>query len=305
MTVAGGHPSGRGARSMHEPEVRPPLARLVQEPDAPAARPIAIHQEPQRTAPTPGPLYPLSALDRAAVRADILITIFVLGAFNVASDLAGIPQYLAELYPRGGRFIWVLANGLLSLLVISLLIRHRRQSPADIGLNRAPPLRVFLAALAAVPLCFLAGAVSNISVTLLRGGDFASFARQRTEFFEKVSDIPIRWIFPLALFVGIYEEILFRGFFLSRLRALFRTSAAPILITSTVFGALHFDQGFVGMCQTAVVGLVLAIVAVRARTLWPAILAHAAIDTLSLVFTALFTEDMRRMLDKLASQPAG
>jgi membrane protease YdiL (CAAX protease family) len=91
------------------------------------------------------------------------------------------------------------------------------------------------------------------------------------------------WVVPFALFVGLHEEILFRGFFLSRLSVLCRSKAAAIVLTSAVFGSLHFYQGPAGIFQTAALGAVLAVVVTYTRTLWPAIIAHAALDTISIV----------------------
>ena len=47
--------------------------------------------------------------------------------------------------------------------------------------------------------------------------------------------------------------------------------------------AKSFYQGLYGVVQTALLGLVLAVFTLRWRTLWPAILAHAAVNILSVV----------------------
>jgi membrane protease YdiL (CAAX protease family) len=263
----------------------PPLARAVRLPTAALAG---------------GPGFGSASL----ARADLAIAAGVLGAFTLLSLFSGAALLMRDLLPRGGQFLWVLANGLLSLATVGALLRRRGQPVSSIGLNRPRPARVLAGAAAAVPLCYLAGAMSNVLVTLLSGGDFLSFARDRTEFLGEIADIPLGWVFPISLFVGFYEEILFRGFLISRLRALCRGPVVPAVASSVVFGLMHFSQGGVGMCQTAVVGLVLAAVVLRSGSLWPAIVAHAAIDSLSLAVTVLLGDDLRKMVETLATQPA-
>jgi membrane protease YdiL (CAAX protease family) len=56
---------------------------------------------------------------------------------------------------------------------------------------------------------------------------------------------------------------------------------APVLVSSVLFGLGHVYQGWIGVAQTTVIGAIFAIFTVRWATLWPAIMAHAALNTLS------------------------
>lgn len=84
------------------------------------------------------------------------------------------------------------------------------------------------------------------------------------------------------------EELLFRGHFLPRLQAAFGDGALAaclaVALQAVFFGAMHAPQGAAGVVQTGVVGLVFgAGYMLGGRTIWPLVLAHGAIDTLSLV----------------------
>jgi uncharacterized protein len=81
----------------------------------------------------------------------------------------------------------------------------------------------------------------------------------------------------LAITAGICEEILYRGFLLGFLRA-WSGIIAAIVISSIVFGWGHVYQGYRHVPRTAFVGLFFAFVVVLTKSLWPAILIHAAID---------------------------
>jgi membrane protease YdiL (CAAX protease family) len=47
-----------------------------------------------------------------------------------------------------------------------------------------------------------------------------------------------------------------------------------------MFGLLHAYQGWLGMVRTAVLGMVFATSFLVTGTLWPVIIAHAALDVL-------------------------
>ncbi len=84
------------------------------------------------------------------------------------------------------------------------------------------------------------------------------------------------------------EEIVMRGFALSRLAAAFGGGRGAwilsLVVGSAAFGALHAYQGASGMLVTGVAGLLLgtAFLIVR-RNLWVVVIAHGLVDTLSFV----------------------
>lgn len=79
------------------------------------------------------------------------------------------------------------------------------------------------------------------------------------------------------------EEVLFRGFLLHQLTAIFgsgtRTRWVSIFAGGTVFGLAHYVQGPLGMLTTGIVGMVFGWAWFRTqRNLWALMLAHALID---------------------------
>lgn len=95
-------------------------------------------------------------------------------------------------------------------------------------------------------------------------------------------DLPFALVAAIMLFVGVYEELLARGLLLDRSRILFGGRWWPVLISSVLFGLGHIYQGWIGVAQTTLVGMVLALLTLYWRSLWPAILAHGFLDTVSL-----------------------
>lgn len=95
-------------------------------------------------------------------------------------------------------------------------------------------------------------------------------------------DLPFAWVAGIMLFVGVYEELLARGLLLDRSRILFGGRWWPVLISSVLFGLGHIYQGWIGVAQTTLVGVVLALLTLHWKSLWPAIFAHGFLDAVSL-----------------------
>jgi uncharacterized protein len=143
---------------------------------------------------------------------------------------------------------------------------------------------------------FLGTYALNIAVSTLylsAHGDLESIAARRITQFGSLAELPLGVIAPLVLFVAVWEETVFRGFLLGRMRAAMpRRStrgaalcrdAVAVLLTAVCFGAGHGYQGPLGLVQTATAGVALGILAVWRQSLWPAIGAHLLIDGFGLL----------------------
>lgn len=87
---------------------------------------------------------------------------------------------------------------------------------------------------------------------------------------------------------GFGEEMLFRGFLLGRFETLFGGTrlalALAILAQAALFGLGHASQGLYGIVQTGSIGLIMGIAYLAGgRWLWPVIIAHGLVDTISLM----------------------
>lgn len=92
-------------------------------------------------------------------------------------------------------------------------------------------------------------------------------------------------------FAAVGEEVLYRGFLMSRVAALLggTRSAWGIAAASSalLFGLMHFYQGPGGIIVTGAIGLAFALAYLRwSRELWIPVVAHGLIDTTS--FVALY-----------------
>jgi membrane protease YdiL (CAAX protease family) len=84
----------------------------------------------------------------------------------------------------------------------------------------------------------------------------------------------------LSVAAGVGEEIAYRGYAIPALAPSLGFGGAAV-VTSVVFGALHGYQGWLGTTRTALMGGFLAWGFLAAGSLWPAIIAHSAVDLLA------------------------
>ncbi|UCE93855.1 MAG: CPBP family intramembrane metalloprotease [Flavobacteriaceae bacterium] len=83
------------------------------------------------------------------------------------------------------------------------------------------------------------------------------------------------------------EEVIYRAFLINRFTELGLDSAfgkiLAVVISSVIFGLVHFEWGPTGIVSTAMMGLVMGIFYLKYKNLWILVLAHAYMDTLLLV----------------------
>ena len=181
---------------------------------------------------------------------------------------------------RGARtaYYWgtIAVEWIPTLYVLTLWLVFRR--PWDnLYLGRSSLFRLGLGlAFALVVIIFL----WNQQRTILARPKLIQQVRRKMSFadpFLPHTDAERRHFWFVAITAAVCEEILYRGFLFSFLRA-WSGIIAAVVISSIVFGFAHLYQGYRHAPRTALVGLFLAVVVLLSKSLWPAILIHAAID---------------------------
>jgi membrane protease YdiL (CAAX protease family) len=186
----------------------------------------------------------------------------------------------------------ILVLGAVMLLAVKVFVRRDVSWRGSLALGRQRVAVVVgwslfgFAATSAVNVCLTVG-------YLLSRGGLEAQAAARVHWLQYLAEIPTEAILPLAAFVGVWEETVFRGFLLGRLRAALPAADTPraqllrdamaVALCGGCFGAGHGYQGLLGLMQTTTAGIVLGAVTVWRGSLWPAIGAHLAIDTFGLL----------------------
>lgn len=98
----------------------------------------------------------------------------------------------------------------------------------------------------------------------------------------------------LMTLAGVYivssfgEEVIYRGFLITRISQIGtdskKATIIAIILSSIIFGLIHYSWGPMGMVQTGFMGLALGICYIKLkRRLWILILAHAYMDTILMI----------------------
>lgn len=128
-----------------------------------------------------------------------------------------------------------------------------------------------------------ANALLLLTFSKLQPQAFAEASEARESSIEALAAVPLPLALGTSLFAGVYEELVFRGFFLGRLRAaLPGRTAIVVLLQAFVFAIGHGWQGPIGVVQSFVVGLLFGALAAW-RGVRVGIAAHATIDAASFV----------------------
>ncbi len=250
--------------------------------DIPFARPVNV--ETALSPPADDAWPPTMSRLRALIELLILIPAGFLGLVVVA-----VPIFMIN--PADTRWHNVFSSvgmgcGALTACVVMMLIARqkaasigwtRRDLGINVGLGVAAMIATYVARFAIlVPL-------SLVFPQLLEEAETAQNAIEDT--FPPMSFL---WVVLMMTFVVIWEEVVFRGFLLTRLQTVFRRWWLTILAGSLLFGAIHGYQGILATALITALALMMSLLFVWRRSLVPSMVVH----WLNNVGVVLFLEAM-------------
>jgi membrane protease YdiL (CAAX protease family) len=218
-------------------------------------------------------------VNRSQAVVDILLSIllFIASAF-AAGLLVGV------LVPPKAQLVATLVlQGLLVMLGLRVLLRWRACQWADLGLQRIERRDVWRG-LSAFGLCLGASAALTSVIYVVSPDTVTEHLRRLATVTTALSgSVPLAATAAVLLWVAVYEEVLARGMLLGRARVLTVAPWHAVLASALLFGLGHLYQGWLGILQTTALGVVLGALTLRWGSLWPAILAHASLNLMSVV----------------------
>jgi membrane protease YdiL (CAAX protease family) len=190
-----------------------------------------------------------------------------------------------------------------------LLVRKEPSPRASLGLEPLPVRQALGYGGAGFLLSYAGSTTLGVFYLLASRTSPADLMTHRGPVLELFAATPLWMVLPLALAVGFYEEVLFRGYLLGRLRRVLlgsalsplRRDALAVVVTALLFGLLHAYQGAYGIFQTTGAGLALGALAVWRRSLWPSIVAHAAVDSFGLFALHVLLPRLQEALHQLGA----
>lgn len=215
----------------------------------------------------------------------------ILAVFGAAAlvILLGLPFTGDNLFAK--QLVVVAANAVM-LALVWLGLRLRGQRASHLGLSMrfggwkaiawgfAKSLIVLVFALAA----FVLGSVVMAMLTgIPQQADVSAY-----NYLKGNLALLLVSLASIYLFSSFGEEVIYRGFLITRLEEIFGGNRAALILSvclsSAIFGLAHFGWGLTGVVQTFFMGLALATSFVFfKRNLWILVAAHAYMDTALIV----------------------
>lgn len=173
------------------------------------------------------------------------------------------------------QFAFIILTELAVVYMVLQLVKLARRKLSDIGLVRPTEMDVVRAVLGWV-VYFVASFVIMAVVA-----NYVSLDQNQDIGFDRASSqIDLLLIFlALAVFVPLAEEVMFRGFLFSSLRAKYGFYASTI-VTSVIFGIAHLWNGsdspllWAVAVDTLVLSYIMCYLREKTGSLWPAIFIH-------------------------------
>jgi len=172
------------------------------------------------------------------------------------------------------------------LTVLVLFLKRRKKTLRDLGLQKGGvTLRTIAVGVlsAIIWVAFMRWIYAPTISALFEVPDYTEYDFIRNNISNLVITMVAAWLVG-----GFYEELVFRGFINSTVEKYSRSFWLSALITSSLFGAYHWQQGKFGVLAAFLGGLYWSLIYwYTKRNLWASILSHALFDSMTLVLIYL------------------
>ncbi len=218
---------------------------------------------------------------------------WIVVAFTMGGLAVGLGPDLVAADPATDRgVLWL--TGFNQLLWIAIAVAIAAAAPASVPMSDRLGLR--RSRLGAVPIGV--ASIGLVCCSLAVNGVLVAAELRERSALEEIDRIvvaardeaPALAIVSLALLPGIAEELLFRGAILEALRARAGT-AVGVVGSALLFGAAHLEP--IHAAAAALLGGYLGFVAVRANSVWPAVVCHLANNATGVLAQWLGADDVQ------------
>jgi membrane protease YdiL (CAAX protease family) len=177
-------------------------------------------------------------------------------------------------------------------VIIGVLIRVRGLGAASVGLRKDRFLVDVVLGIAATAVLFATIWVTMVLVWLAWPALLDEMQENARRLMDLVPPLGPFWFLPVALTIGTYEELLFRGFLMTRLRRATGSWSIAVVLSTVLFTILHaMDQTRAALIASATLSLVLSLLTIWRRSIVPAIVAHALFDYVQFLLLGLASQE--------------
>lgn len=250
----------------------------------PVARPAVLF--PDSTQPVGHPIFLFRWTAGACFRDVLLLIGLLLAAEFVVGTALGFAIGMADLDDAGLAAVhremllpMLAVRSVLVLAIVYVLLRWRGQSAQSIGLNKRADVVDWVIDLTIGIGCTLA-AYAWLFAWLFASSFiwpkwFEEMGRNKEQLIELIPAMHPLWFVPMMLAVSTYEEILFRGFLMTRLRRTFGGWTPAVIINTVLFTVAHVgDQTPAAMPIIAGLAVIFSLATIWRKSLVPGIVGH-------------------------------
>ena len=215
----------------------------------------------------------------------VLLFLIVLAFVGLILLLEGDDLELKQLV------VWM-AN-ILMLIYVGLGIKLRGEKWSDFGLTfksvtLRESIRVFLLSLLVLVLALAGFVIGSILMANITGIPEGSADMSGYDYFKDNIGMLILTLVGVYIASSFGEEVIYRAFLINRIseigQSTKKATIVAVVLSSIIFGLIHYGWGPMGIVQTGFMGLALAICYVKLKKrLWILVLAHAYMDTMLMV----------------------
>jgi len=277
----------------HRDQIVEPGTAKQEEEWIPLARPV--HQSTD--APPPPPPDPhdeilLPSSTRREGMADILLFLLLFLLLALGGEFAIGSAYrhalalqisdetqLTSAVAKAALFPAIGWRALVAIVLAIWLTRRRGLSVRSVGLTFRGFWLNLLLGFAAFVAIMLAMLVCGVLIQAYYPGLSREFEKNAEMIMEAVPRVSPALFFCLCLVIGYYEELIFRGIVMTRLRRATGSWIWAVIGNTAIFVPLHLmDQASAALLAVGALSLTFSIVTIWRRSLVPAIVAHALFD---------------------------
>lgn len=176
---------------------------------------------------------------------------------------------------------------ILAFIIVFAYLRRSKNRKAlltSIGLRR-PQNWILLVVITAVLGCLIEVIAEVLFNPLIE--HFTGFKIDLSEVDLSSFGAYLVWILIGFVLGGLLEEILFRGFLITRISKFLKSrktaDVLALFITSALFGLCHLYQGWSGVISTGIIGFIFGVIFLAFhKNLWYAILTHGFVNMAAL-----------------------
>lgn len=234
----------------------------------------------------------LTGVTRRSVGKDILIAILLLIGFSILGEIivatvvqtmetVRAPDQVLDRSTLVKKCVIpsLVLRGIISVCIIWLLLRYRRQSAASVGVARRGFWMNVLIGAGATGVVYAIILPASVAAAMFwpeMMNEMEKNARGLMEILPRLSPLPSMGV---AMTIGIYEELIFRGFLMTRLRLITGSWALSVVLSTAIFVSLHAaDQVPIALMLIGLLSIVFSLVTVWRKSIIPAIVGHFLFD---------------------------